>query len=151
MKKKAWRPSPQAVAWNPTSEAAAFRSKPKRRNGEEKKGLWSESSSYTVDGGHFFIMASCCSGFTTLSCLVLMYTRGTFSTTSPPPSLNCALVNARNGPGLNSISAKVESWPIIPLFIPYMLTVQLYIIYIYMLHAHAIWPRKIIFDEVVFI
>lgn len=90
-------------------EAAALRRRPKRRKGVEKKGLWSLSSSYTVAGGHLFIMASCCSVFTTLSCLVLMYTRRTFSTSSPSSSLNRAPVNASNGPGLNSIAANVES------------------------------------------
>lgn len=90
------------------AEAADFTSKPKSRNGVENKGLWSLSKVYTSDGGHLFNIASCCSGFTTLSCNVLMTTRGTLSTSGS--SMNRADCIARIGPGLKSMEANVESW-----------------------------------------
>lgn len=121
----------------------------KRSKEAEKNGLWSLSKTNTWDGGHRLIIESCCSGFRTRSCIVLMYTRGILTLpSSSPPSI--PRVKGLVGPGLSSIEASMESWSSentklfnsvnhvvnFDTYVLYALVSSIYL-YIYSMHIHV--------------
>lgn len=85
----------------------AFITSLKSSMGAEKKGLWSVSMTNTSSGGHLRIMASCCCGFTMLSCVVFIYTR---LACSNPSTLSNLVLGRVAGHGRSSMEANVESW-----------------------------------------